>query len=109
MINNYIKNIFLIFFALIGPISLPAGGIQRSINSNLNIDNSNEIILNSNSYIYNSPANNSKKLRTLHIGTSASILRYWTCAEDEKWIRVELSKSIFINNLGKPLKGWIKI
>ena len=49
MINNYIKNICLIVFALVGPISLPAGGIQRSIDTNLNIkpnksQNSKEII-----------------------------------------------------------------
>ena len=112
MINNYIKNICLIVFALIGPISLPAGGIQRTLNKNLNnlvIDNSNEIVLNSNSYMYSYPEKNSKKICSLNIGTSASILRYWIASEDEKWIRVELSKSIFINNITRPLKGWIKI
>ena len=65
MINNYIKNICLIIFALVGPVSLPAGGIQRSINANLNVDNSNEIILNSNKYIYYYPEKNSKKLYSL--------------------------------------------
>tara|TARA_Y100001978_G_scaffold106815_1_gene95405 strand:- start:1791 stop:2120 length:330 start_codon:yes stop_codon:yes gene_type:complete len=109
MINNYLKNICLIIFALIGPVSLPAGGIQRSISSNLDIDNSNEIILNSNTYIYASPEKNSKKISSLSIGTPASILRYWVVSEEERWIRVELSKSIFINNIGNPLKGWIKI
>ena len=49
MINNYIKNICLIVFALVAPISLPAGGIQRSI-TDLN-DKSNEIIINSNKYM----------------------------------------------------------
>ena len=44
MISNYLKNICLIIFALVGPISLPAGGIQSSIYTNLNVDNSNEII-----------------------------------------------------------------
>ena len=109
MINNYIKNIYLIIFALVGPVSLPAGGIQRSINTNLNIDNSNEIILNSNRYIYYYPEKNSKKLYSLNVGESASILRYWIASDDEKWIRVELSKNIFINNLDKPMKGWMKI
>ena len=107
MINNYIKNICLIFFALVGPISLPAGGIQRSI-IELN-DRSNEIIINSNKYIYFYPEKNSKKLSPIRIGTSASILRYWIDSDDERWIRVEFSKSIFNNNLGQPLKGWIKI
>ena len=107
MINNYIKNICLIVFALIGPISLPAGGIQRSI-TDLS-DKSNEIIINSNKYIYFYPEKNSKKLSLISKGTSASILRYWTDSDDKRWIRVEFSKSIFNNNLGQPLKGWMKI
>ena len=108
MINNYIKNICLIVFALVGPISLPAGGIQRSININLN-DKSNEIIINSNRYLYFYPEKNSKKLSSISTGTSASILRYWIDSDDKKWIRVEFSKSIFNNNLCHPLKGWMKI
>ena len=109
MINNYIKNICLIIFALVGPVSLPAGGIQRSISTSLDVDNTNEIILNSNKYLYYYPEKNSKKLSSVTVGTSASILRYWIVSEDERWIRVELSKSIFNNNLGQPLKGWMKI
>ena len=107
MINNYIKNICLIVFALVGPISLPAGGIQRSITA-LNYK-SNEIIINSDKYIYHYPEQNSKKLYPINIGTSASILRYWIDSDDKKWVRVEFSKSIFNNNLCQPLKGWMKI
>jgi len=107
MINNYIKNICLIVFALVGPISLPAGGIQRSI-THLN-NKSNEIIINSNKYIYSYPEKNSKKLSSISMGTSASILRYWIDSNDKRWIRVEFSKSIFNNNLRQPLKGWMKI
>ena len=107
MINNYIKNICLIVFALVGPISLPAGGIQRSI-TDLNIK-SNEIIVNSNKYIYFFPEKNSKKLSPVSIGTSASILRYWIDSDDNRWIRVEFSKSIFNTNICQPLKGWMKI
>ena len=109
MINNYIKNICLIIFALVGPISLPAGGIQRSINTDLHAASPNEITINSNRYIYSFPEKNSKKLSFLKIGTSASVLRYWIDSDNERWIRLELSRSIFINNLGKPVKGWIKL
>jgi len=107
MINNYIKNICLIVFALVGPISLPAGGIQRSI-TDLD-DKNNEIIINSNKYIYFYPEKNSKKHSLISKGTSASILRYWIDSDDRRWIRVEFSKSIFNNNLYQPLKGWMKI
>ena len=109
MINNYIKNICLILFALVGPITLPAGGMQRSTITNLDIDNSNEIIINSNRYLYYYPEKNSKKLYSLSIGTSASILRYWISSDEQKWIRVELPKNVFINNISQPFKGWIKI
>ena len=109
MINNYIRNICLISFALIGPVSLPAGGIQRSINDNLDTDNANEIVLSSNQYLYYSPEKNSKKLSSLCVGTSASILKYWISSENERWVRVELSKGIFVDNLAKPLKGWMRI
>ena len=108
MINNYIKNICLIFFALVGPISLPAGGIQRSTINELEVEKSNEIIINSNRHIYYYPEKNSKKQSALRIGTSASILRYWIASDHERWIRIELPKSIF-NNFGQPLKGWMKI
>ena len=107
MINNYIKNICLIIFALVGPISLPAGGIQRSITDTS--FKSNEIIINSNKYVYFYPEKNSKKLAPITIGTSASILRYWIDSDEKRWIRVEFSKSIFNNNLCQPLKGWMKI
>ena len=108
MINNYIKNICLIVFALVGPISLPAGGIQRSITDLIN-DQSNEIIINSNKYIYFYPEKNSKKLSLISKGTSASILRYWIDSDDKRWMRVKFSKNIFNNNLCHPLKGWMKI
>ena len=106
--KNCIKNICLIVFALVGPISLPAGGIQRSITDLIN-DQSNEIIINSNKYIYFYPEKSSKKLSRISVGTSASILRYWIDSDDKRWIRVEFSKSIFNNNLCHPLKGWMKI
>ena len=45
MINNLLKNFCLITFALIAPITLPAGGIQKSLNQNKFPNNSNEIRL----------------------------------------------------------------
>ena len=45
--KNVIKNICLIGFALIGPITLPAGGIQRNLNEYNILNSSKEIILNS--------------------------------------------------------------
>ena len=42
MINNFLKNLCLIIFALIAPITLPAGGIQKNLNLNKFSRNINE-------------------------------------------------------------------
>ena len=55
MINNVLKNFCLITFALIAPITLPAGGIQKSLNQNKFPNSTNEIILCSNTSLYSCP------------------------------------------------------
>ena len=57
MINNLLKNLCLITFALIAPVTLPAGGIQKSLTQNKLPINSKEIILGSNTYLYSFPKN----------------------------------------------------
>ena len=57
MINNLLKNFCLITFALIAPITLPAGGIQKSLNQNKFPNNTKEIILSSHTPLYSFPQN----------------------------------------------------
>tara|TARA_Y100000589_G_C26643165_1_gene422896 strand:+ start:75 stop:404 length:330 start_codon:yes stop_codon:yes gene_type:complete len=108
MINNCIKNICLISFALFGPIYLPAGGIQKNLNDISLLNKSKEIILGSNCSIFSMPIQNSKELRLLKTGSSLLILRHWINSDNDKWLRVQLSNNIFIDDSNKPLKGWIK-
>ena len=77
MINTFLKNFCLITFALIAPISLPAGGIQKSLNQNNFPNNTREIILSSNTSLYSFPEIHSKELLVLDIGTTLSVLRNW--------------------------------
>ena len=86
--KNMIKNICLIGFALIGPITLPAGGIQRFLNEYKTLNNTKEIILNSNCSLYTFPKINAKKLLVLYPGSSLSILRKWVVNERDVWARV---------------------
>ena len=44
MIENFIKSFCLITFALVAPITLPAGGIQKSLSCNKFTNNAKEII-----------------------------------------------------------------
>ena len=109
MINNLLKNLCLITFALIAPITLPAGGIQKSLNQNKLLKNTNEIILSSNTYLYSSPEINAKELSVLDIGTTLSVLRNWKVSESAIWIRVELAYNKFLVDPNKITKGWIKM
>ena len=109
MINNLLKNCCLIIFALIGPITLPAGGIQKSVNQSNFPHNPREIILSSNIYLYNFPEINAKELLALDIGTTLSVLRNWKVNENEIWLRVELASNKLLDNPNKITKGWIKM
>ena len=109
MINSLLKNFCLITFALVAPITLPAGGIQKSLNQNKFPRNTNEIILSSNTSLYSCPEIYAKELLVLDVGTTLSVLRNWKVSKDETWVRVELSSNKFLDDPNKILKGWIKM
>ena len=109
MIINLLKNFCLITFALIAPITLPAGGIQKSLNQNKFLDNTKEIILSSNTSLYSFPEIQAKELLVLDIGTTLLVLRNWKVSESETWVRVELASNKFLDDPNKITKGWIKI
>ena len=109
MINSLLKNFCLITFALIAPITLPAGGIQKSLNQNKFPNDTNEIILSSNASLYSSPEIYAKELLVLDVGTTLSVLRNWKVSESENWVRVELASNKFLDDPNKILKGWIKM
>ena len=109
MINNLLKNFCLITFALIAPITLPAGGIQKSVNQNQFPNNTNEIILSSNTPLYSYPQIHTRKLLVLDVGTTLSVLRSWKVSKSETWVRVELASNKFLEDPNKILKGWIKM
>ena len=109
MINNLLKNFCLITFALIAPITLPAGGIQKSLNQNKFPKNTKEIILSSNTFLYSFPEINAKELLVLDVGTSLSVLSKWKVNESEIWVRVKLASNKLLDDPNKITKGWIKI
>ena len=109
MINNVLKNFCLITFALIAPITLPAGGIQKSLNQNKFPNNINEIILSSNTSLYSFPEIYAKELLVLDVGTTLSVLRNWEVSNNETWVRVELASNKLLDDPNKILKGWIKM
>ena len=109
MINNFLKNFCLITFALIAPITLPAGGIQKSLNQINFPKNTKEIILSTNTTLYSFPEICANKLLSLESGTTLLILRNWQVSESEIWARVELASNKLFADPNRITKGWIKI
>ena len=109
MINTLLKNFCLITFALIAPITLPAGGIQKSLNHNEFSQKTNEIILSSNTSLYSSPEIYAKELLVLDIGTTLSVLSNWRVSERQIWLRVKLASNKILDDPNKITKGWIKM
>ena len=109
MMRHMIKNICLIGFALIGPITLPAGGIQRYLNEYNILNSAKEIILNENCSLYTFPQAKAKKLMVLNSGGSLSILRKWVINDKDIRARVELATNNVIDHPNRAKKGWIKM
>ena len=109
MINNLLKNFCLITFGLIAPITLPAGGIKKSIHYNKFPFNTKEIILSSETSLYSFPEINANELIVLDIGTNLSVLRNWKVSESEIWVRVQLASNKLLDDPNKITKGWIKM
>ena len=109
MINNLLKNTCLIIFALIGPITLPAGGIQKGLSQYKFPSNTKEIILSSNTSLYSFPEINAAELLVLDTGTTLSVLRNWKVSESEIWVKVELASNKLLDDPNKITKGWIKM
>ena len=109
MINSFLKNFCLITFALVAPITLPAGGIQKNLNHNKFPNNTKEIILSSNIPLYSFPEINAKELLVLDTGLTLSVLRNWKVSDSEIWLRVELASNKLLDDPNKVTKGWIKM
>ena len=109
MINNLLKNICLIIFALIGPVTLPAGGIQKSLNQYKYLFNTEEITVGFHTPLYSFPEIDAKKLMVLDSGTSITILRNWKVNKREIWVRVQLATNKILDDPNKITKGWIKV
>ena len=109
MMNNFLKNFCLIIFALIGPVTLPAGGIQKNLNQDKFLNNTREILLSSNTSLFSYPKTTANKLLILDIGSTLSVLRNWKVSESEIWVRVELASNKLLDDPSKITKGWIKM
>ena len=102
----------LLGFALLAPITLPAGGadfrtkipVQRRLRSNLS-----PLIAGDNNFLLSSPFEDAPSLRKLENGTPLTILRTWHYSQEKMWLYVEISSAQMFDRSSHPRRGWINV
>ncbi len=102
----------LLGFALMAPITLPAGGglyqakipLQRQLRSNLST-----LIAGDNNFLLSSPFEDAPSLRKLENGTPLTILRTWHYSQEKIWLYVEISSAQMFDRSSNARRGWINI
>jgi len=102
----------LLVFALLAPITLPAGGgvfhskitLQRRLGSNLS-----PLIAGDNNFLLSSPFKDAPSLRKLENGTPLTILRTWHYSKEQMWLYVEISSSQIFDRSSNARRGWINV
>ena len=108
----FIRWACLLGFALLAPITLPAGGgavhakipLQRRLRSNLS-----PLIAGDNWFLLSSPLKNAPSLRKLEKGTPLTILRTWNYSQQQMWFYVQLSSSQVFDKSSNARRGWINV
>jgi len=108
----FIRCACLLGFALLAPITLPAGGgavqtkitLQRRLRSNFS-----PLIAGDNCFLLSSPLKNAPSLRKLENGTPLTILRTWNHSQEQMWLYVRLSSSQVFDKSTNARRGWINV
>ena len=109
-INTFFSWSILLSFALLGPVSLPAGGPNQISNCKKNnSDKTESIVLTKICKVYSSPLANSFFLRDIEIGMPFKVLRIWKSTDGSSWLRVKVTSLDFLDDKLKPKRGWIKL
>tara|TARA_Y100001968_G_scaffold280661_1_gene277376 strand:- start:316 stop:651 length:336 start_codon:yes stop_codon:yes gene_type:complete len=99
----------LLSFALLGPISLPAGGGSKLTHSIRRNNSSRSTIISEYYSLKSSPSLDSPSLRVLQAGTPISILKVWTSSHGDNWLLVKINSIELVDVIGLPKRGWVNV
>ena len=100
---------WLLSFALLLPIALPAGGAQINRDQIGRFDGSSQIGAGVFCEIRVTPSTSSRVLRTVSIGTPIKILRTWESPLGVNWFHIQISSLPLIDLSVIPKRGWVKL
>ena len=99
----------LLSFALLAPVTLPAGGGSQSRFSIRRSDENGPVLLRDYCLLRSSPCVDSPSLRTLKPGTPIDILRIWHSSDGDTWILVQTNSIDFVEVVGLAKRGWVNV
>ena len=110
---NFMRSILgwglLLSFALLAPVSLPAGGISQSNLAIKRLNDRDSRFAGNKCYLRASPSLDSPSLRTLCAGTPIRVLRIWHAPDGGHWVQVKLISINFTGVIGSVTRGWVNV
>ena len=107
-INSLFSWVLLLSFALLTPITLPAGGASKSNYKICKSDGFGPIIAGNYFKLRSSPSLDAPSLRVLTPGTPLRILRVWHSPQGNDWMHVQISSFEVNKFAASSLRGWLK-
>ena len=99
----------LLSFALLGPVSLPAGGGSLSRNFVRRSEESAPHFAGDLCELRVSPNADSTSLRVIPAGTPLRVLRSWHSSDGHYWLQVQVLSFHFDELLGSVTRGWVHV
>ena len=99
----------LLSFALLGPVSLPAGGVTLSRVSIRRYEKNTSYFAGDLCLLRVRPSVDSESLRLIPPGTPIRILRAWNDKHGENWLQIQITSFELLNVIGSPNRGWINV
>ena len=99
----------VLVIALVAPINLPAGGLDRLKPLVRQRQRCCPLIVSERSSLLSSPFVLSPILLRLESGTPLKVLRHWKSNDGRNWLQVQLASSSFLD-VGRVVKrGWLLV
>jgi len=99
----------LLSFALLAPISLPAGGASQSTIAIRRSDGIGPILAGGNCNLRASPSVDAPSLRILQAGTPIRVLRIWSCPDGNHWVQIKILSFELVEVIDSPTRGWVNV
>ena len=105
LINTFIIWIWLLGISLVIPITLPAGGAQKSIVEQREISIRSPLIALKEFNLLSAADENSSVLISVNAGTPLKVMKVWDSPESGQWLLVSVLSQTYYQLFDK--RGWV--